>query len=127
LTLDHVFDFIGPVFEEITRQYLRRLNAKGKLPFVAKSFGRWWGKDGQGAPMEVDVVVESVTGKELIIGECKWRNTFKVNKTIDVLRERASFFDQYDCRKYLFTKAPAEVGKTHDIVNVSMHEYFCID
>ena len=124
LTLDNLSDFIGSVFEEITRQYLRRLNADGELPFIAKSFGKWWSKGRKGEVQEVDVVVESVTGKELIIGECKWRNDFKASKTVELLRERSSFFDKYSCYKYLFTKESVEINGGQDIVNVPMGEYF---
>uniref|UniRef100_UPI0013C4E117 ATP-binding protein n=1 Tax=Listeria costaricensis TaxID=2026604 RepID=UPI0013C4E117 len=124
LALDDLSDFIGPVFEEVTRQYLRRLNAQGELPFIAKSFGKWWGKDKSGNVQELDVVVESVTGKELLIGECKWRNSFKVNKTLEVLNERASYFDKYTTHKYLFTKNLVEDVENSSVIHVSVDDYF---
>ncbi len=123
LALDDLSDFIGPIFEEVVRQYLRRLNGQGKLPFMAKSFGRWWGKDKKGKVQELDVVVESMTGKELLIGECKCRNSFKVNKTIEALKERADYFSEYTTFKYLFTKKPVAVEDS-DIVNLSLEDFF---
>jgi AAA+ ATPase superfamily predicted ATPase len=123
LALNDLPDFIGPIFEEVSRQYLRRLNGQRKLPFIAKSFGKWWGKDKKGVVQELDVVVESVTGKELLVGECKWRNSFKVNKTIEVLNERAEYFNQYTTLKYLFTKNPVTVEDS-DVVNISVDEFF---
>lgn len=124
VALDHLSDFIGPLFEEVTRQYLRRLNAQGKLPFIAKSFGKWWGKDRKGNVQELDIVVESVSGKELLVGECKWRNSFKVNKTIEVLSERAAYFDKYTTHKYLFTKGPIDSKEDSEVRNISIADYF---
>ena len=124
LALNDLPDFIGPIFEEVTRQYLRRLNERGQLPFVAKSFGKWWGKDRKGNVQEIDVVVDSITGKELLIGECKWRNSFKANKTVDVLDERAAHFDTYATYKYLFSKFPVNIGTRPDIVTIAIADYF---
>lgn len=124
LALEDLSHFIGPIFEEVTRQYLRRKNAQGALPFIAKSFGTWWGKDKKGNVQEVDVVVESVSSKALLIGECKWRPSFKVNKTVEKLQERAAYFDKYTTQKYLFTKLPLKLDQTSDIINVSLDDFF---
>lgn len=126
LAIENLSEFIGPVFEEITRQYLRRLNRIGKLPFIAKSFGTWWGKDRQGAVQEVDIVVESTVGKALLIGECKWRNDFNVKKAIETLKHRADYFDQYECHPYLFTKKPIEMDEASGIKHVCVRDYYNI-
>ena len=104
MALNDLPNFIGPIFEEISRQYLRRMNINKQLPFVAKTFGRWWGKDKQGNVQEVDVVVDSILDKKMIVGECKWRDSFKLTKTIDLLSQRAEIFDKYTTYKYLFVK-----------------------
>lgn len=124
LALEDLSHFIGPIFEEVTRQYLRRKNAQGALPFIAKSFGTWWGKDKKGNVQEVGVVVESVSSKALLIGECKWRSSFKVNKTVEKLQERAAYFDKYTTQKYLFAKLPLKLDQTSDIINVSLDDFF---
>lgn len=114
---------IGKIFEEITKQYMRRLNNANNLPFLAKSFATWWGKDKKGNLQEVDIVIDSLVGKDMILGECKWRESIKVNKVLESLEERAEYFDTYKVRKYLFTKYPVEItGK--DVINVSIDEYF---
>lgn len=124
LARDDLSDFIGPLFEDITRQYLRRLNAQRKLPFIAKSFGKWWGKDKKGKVQELDIVVESVAGKELLVGECKWRNSFKVNKTLEVLNDRAAYFDKYVTHQYLFSKKPVTLNDKSDVIIISVADYF---
>lgn len=124
LAFDDLTNFIGPIFEEISRQYLRRMNAKEKLPFVAKTFGKWWGKDKKGIPQELDVVVESVTGTELIVGECKWRNSFKIKQTIKILNKRADYFNKYKIHQYLFTKNSVSIEDDLNVTIVSVEDFF---
>jgi len=123
LSIDNMSEFIGPIFEEITRQYLRRQNAKMKLPFAAKSFGKWWGKDQKGNVQEIDVVIESVDCKDLLIGECKWRTNLKVSKTVATLNERSALFSNYTTHKYLFTKVAVTVPDK-DVVNIPVSSYY---
>lgn len=104
VALSDLPNFVGSIFEEISRQYLRRMNINKQLPFVAKTFGRWWGKDKKGSVQEIDVIVDSIIDKKMIVGECKWRNSFKLQKTIDLLSQRAEIFDKYIIYKYLFVK-----------------------
>lgn len=124
MALSNLNEFIGPIFEEIARQYLRRLNSKHRLPFVAKSFGKWWGKDRRGQVQEVDVVVASALGKELIIGECKWRNDIKECKVIDVLKQRATIFGGYAVYRYLFTKKPMTNTGEEGVKNIVLTDLF---
>ena len=35
---------------------------------------RWWGTGSDGAPLEVDVVAESVDGRAVLVGEAKWND-----------------------------------------------------
>jgi len=119
--MENLPDFIGHVFEDITRQYLRRLNRNRKLPFIAKSFGTWRGKDKQGAVHDVDVLLESAVSKELLIGECKWREHFNVTTALEKLEHRANIFSDYECHKYLFTK------KKLDSSNGQKATYLCTD
>jgi AAA+ ATPase superfamily predicted ATPase len=58
-------DFMGPVFEEICRDFVRRTD---RLPFRPVRVGEWWDAASQD---QVDVVVLGARG-ELLVGECKW-------------------------------------------------------
>jgi len=68
--------FIGkPVFEEICRQYLIRLNKMGTLPFLATNFGVWWGNDSVAKETaDIDVIADNNSEKKILLCECKWRN-----------------------------------------------------
>ena len=124
LAMENLPEFIGHIFEEITRQYLRRLNQNRELPFPAKSFGTWWGKDKKGDVQDVDIVVESATSKELVIGECKWREDFRLEPVLEKLEHRAGYFDEYKCHKYLFTKKPIKTNEETDITFLSANDYY---
>lgn len=127
LALDNLNEFIGPVFEEIARQYLRRQNSSQNLPFIAKSFGTWWGKGKGGESQEIDVVSESYDGKALIIGECKWRNSIKEKKVIDTLINRAKLFPKYQTYPYLFTKEKLKLKDYSPVTVVSAEDFFNFD
>ncbi|WP_456452986.1 ATP-binding protein [Thermococcus sp.] len=61
--------YLGEVFEEIAKQFLIRLNAKGELPFRFTKIGRWWDKK-----EEIDLIaINSLTG-EAAFFEVKWKN-----------------------------------------------------
>lgn len=76
LSSDQFPAFLGkPAFEEICLQFLRRMSRAGRLPFTGTSFGTWWGND----PIEkrqndIDVIMADRGTKQLLMGECKWRN-----------------------------------------------------
>ena len=58
-------DFMGPVFEEVCRAFVRR--GRG-LPFTPSRVGEWW--SGR-SDAQIDVVATADDG-ELLVGECKW-------------------------------------------------------
>ena len=99
------------------------MNIKKELPFIAKNFGCWWGKDKKGNVQEVDVVVDSIFDKKMIVGECKWRESFKLSKTIDLLFQRSEIFDKYTTYKYLFVKNN-DISAEENIVVVTLDEFY---
>ena len=65
--------YMGLVFEKVCADYMTWKNAKGELPILFTSIGRWWGTNpvthGQ---EEIDIVARD--GKDYLFCECKWRN-----------------------------------------------------
>ena len=62
--------YMGYIFERIAEQsYVRAMNGK-HLP-LAKAWGRWEGKDRDGAPLEMDLVASLDDGRTLT-GGVKW-------------------------------------------------------
>ena len=86
-------NYMGVVFEKVCMDYLREKNAKGELPFLFTSIGRWWGTNpATRNQVEIDIVAND--NKDFLIGECKWRNE-KLDVTIlRQLKEKADIFHQ---------------------------------
>jgi AAA+ ATPase superfamily predicted ATPase len=86
-------DYMGFVFEEICRDFVRRTD---RLPFQPLRVGEWWDTQSQN---QVDVVALGSRGN-LLVGECKWGRVTAAHLT--TLRARASM-------------VAAEHGKIHRV------------
>lgn len=101
--------FAAPVFEDICRQYIQRLQKAGSLPFRYSKIGRWFGRTTvrdtvqdnklRTAETEIDIVALSGDQKKYLIGECKFKeNGFTYSEYLDVMgklmpqKETAEFF-----------------------------------
>jgi AAA+ ATPase superfamily predicted ATPase len=80
VVLPQLHEFAAPVFELVCREYLRRQNRLGKLPFRFVKIGRWWGKaqrDTSGKSetfeTEIDIMAVDQSGNNILVGECKFR------------------------------------------------------
>ncbi len=100
--------YVGKRFESVCQQWVLRKNAAGELPLLASSFGRWWGTDPrEKAETDIDLIAADVQSKSILIGECKWRNSFDESKAIGLLEYRSLLIKGYPNRTYcLFTKEP---------------------
>ena len=104
--------YVGKQFETVCRQWAIRKNAAGELPFLASSFGHWWGTDPrEKAETDIDLIAADKESRSILLGECKWHNSFDESKAIDKLEYRASLIKGYEhCSYCLFSKNP--VGET---------------
>ena len=85
--------YMGIVFEKICMDYLTEQNAKGKLPFLFTSIGRWWGTNpATRNQVEIDIIAND--GKDYLIGECKWRNEKIDLAMLQELKEKADIFNK---------------------------------
>jgi len=98
----HLSSYIGkPPFEVICLQYLQRLNRDKKLPFVATTFGSWWGNDPiEKSQADFDVIVANRNDKKIILGECKWKSDVNVAVEAKKLLEKSHLLPEYKERYY---------------------------
>ena len=98
--------YIGKQFEAVCKQWVIRKNAVGELPFLASAFGRWWGTDPrEKAEADIDLIAADKHSKSILLGECKWRNSFDETEAIRKLEYRADLVKGYTNRSFcLFTK-----------------------
>jgi AAA+ ATPase superfamily predicted ATPase len=125
--------FIGkPAFEEVCLQYVIRMNRTGQLPFLATSFGTWWGADSRTKKAaDIDVVADNKTQRKILICECKWRNeetgAGEVEKLLDkpFLMPGYSEYHMMFFSKAPFTKAAQEIAsKSTNLRLVSLDGLF---
>ncbi len=93
-------DFLGPTFEQVSREWIWQAK---DLPLEPREVVSWWGNNPvKKRQEEVDIVAPNFDNTEAIIGECKWRgqNSLK-NAMIDLLQERAFLIPKVR-KNYLF-------------------------
>lgn len=100
--------YTGHWFETICLQWLARANGEGRLPFLATSFGTWWGNDPVAREQtDIDVIVANAESREILLGECKWRHTVNEIEALSAVRRRTGLIRGYDRHWYaLFTRYP---------------------
>ena len=89
-------EFAAPVFEDICRQYVQKLQKENALPFRYSKMGRWFGKTTvrdtaqknnlRTAETEIDIVALSQDKKKYLVGECKFKKSeFTYSEYLDVI------------------------------------------
>ncbi len=61
--------YTSRIYENICREYLRRLNRQNDLPFRFTRIGRWWDKNN-----ELDIMATDQDNDYFLLGECKFKN-----------------------------------------------------
>lgn len=101
--------FASLVFEDICKQFVRKLQKKNSLPFRYTKMGRWMGKttirskETEGgfkvAETEIDLLAVSREAAEYLVGECKFKKSpFAYSEYLDTeakltpLKEKAKFY-----------------------------------
>jgi AAA+ ATPase superfamily predicted ATPase len=109
--------FIGPVFEDLCREWVIEQAAAGRLPFLPERIGAWWDRN-----VEIDLVAASDSEGALLAGECKWSvNPVGTNVLIDLKRKVQPLLDAGPWRQasyILFARA----GFTPDLQTMAKAE-----
>ena len=121
--------YMGIVFEKVCTDYLSMKNAKGELPILFTSVGRWWGTNPvTHSQEEIDLVAND--RKDYIFGECKWRNEKIDLSVLRELKAKADIFSRNRNNTYyvLFSKSGfteaviAEAESDSSIMLVNLNE-----
>ena len=97
-----ISDFMGQVFEEISKQYLWKLNLAGDVDFATAE--RWWGTNPHHKRQEEIDIIAYDDGK-MIFCECKWRNEKVAKSILDNLIEKAEMFYGKEKSYMVFSKS----------------------
>lgn len=98
-------EYMGYIFEDISKQYLWSLLIRDKCPVRFSVLGRWWGAD-EKRKQETEIDIMGIESKErALFGECKWTNSPADKAVLDALIEKGEMFSYpYKCY-YLFSKS----------------------
>ena len=100
---DKLHDYMGRIFEEMSRHYTLIQGLDGKLNCHVMNVGRWWGPGHDHRPTDIDVVGVDDAGKKAVIGECKFRNEAADKEMYDALMSRRGLIDRhYEEVEFLF-------------------------
>ena len=79
---------------------------KGKLPIAATAVSSWWGTNpAKRAQDDIDVLAADRVAKRLVIGECKYRESFDETAEIEDLESKRNLVKGYVATNFmLFTK-----------------------
>ena len=101
--MGEINDYMGPVFEDICRQYLIRRAQAGKLPFVPYVIGKWWGNNPViKAQDDVDLLAFDRKRERGIFVECKFRNKPMAMDEYDDLVTATEAFPSVKEKKLMF-------------------------
>lgn len=106
--LSDISDFMGSRYEEICTQYMIHLAKTGRLPFVPRNMGRYWGNNPRKRRQEeIDILALSKEGDSAIFAECKFRNErIDIGIYEDLKRKAEEVFPTIENKYfYLFSKS----------------------
>ena len=109
----NLHEFASFAFEAVCREYIRKMQRAGKLPFRYQRMGRWWGKTTvrrkdktEVQETEIDLLAVSQKADQYLVGECKFKGRpFSYAEYLDTSaklsqqKEKAEFF------YYLFSES----------------------
>lgn len=122
----YLSDYMGAVFEEISKQYLWQLLLNGECPVNFRDIGRWWGTNPKTHKQE-EIDIMGIQDKDTaLFAECKWTAEKVDVNVLDKLIERSGLFNYAHKYYYLFAKTRFTVGcreRAEEIGNVTLVEY----
>ena len=119
-------DYMGSVFEEISKQYLWNQLLKENVPVAFSDLGRWWGTNPKTKKQEELDIVGIADKHAALFGECKWTNEKVDRAVLETLIERSMLFPQETKHYYLFAKRGFTKGcieRAAEISNVKLVTY----
>lgn len=105
-------DYLGHRFERLCAEWMLEQAATGRLPIAASAVGSWWGPNpAKREQDDIDVLAADREQKLLVIGECKYRESFDETSEIDDLDSKRDLIRGYHASHlYLFSKRAVSVA-----------------
>lgn len=125
-------DYLGHRFERACAEWLRRQALADTLPIAVTSVGSWWGTNPATRRQDdIDVLAADREAKRLLIGECKYRESFDETAEIDDLDAKRDLIKDYHASHVaLFSKWPvsaatqAKLVTREDVLLVTLEDLY---
>lgn len=125
-------DYLGHRFERLCLEWLRAEALAQRLPVSAVSVGQWWGTDPAArAETDIDVLAADVAGRRLLIGECKYRESFNETDELAKLESKRHLVKGYEVASFVFfSKHPLSEGTVqklkdrNDVLLVTLEDMY---
>ncbi|MCL1878959.1 MAG: ATP-binding protein [Defluviitaleaceae bacterium] len=103
--LPNLSAYVGHIFEDACRDYMRRINGADVLPFMFNGIGRWWGTNPKAKNQEeIDIIADAENNA--LFAECKWSSSSIGLDIFGELKRKSLMFEQYSNKTYLlFSKS----------------------
>jgi AAA+ ATPase superfamily predicted ATPase len=95
--------YMGPVFEEICKQYLLEQAKENALPFLPGKIGRWWGSNPHEKRQE-EIDILTCRKDSALFCECEWTNAPVDTNVLTALAKKSSLFHYQKVWLWLFSK-----------------------
>ena len=121
--------YLGHIFEDVCREYMKRQNANQTLPFMFDGIGRWWGTDPKSRIQEEIDIIADADGKA-IFGECKWTSSAVGMDSLISLKRKSAMFTWYADVSYMlfsktgFTKSLIDNAPQDNLMLVGLQELY---
>ena len=100
---DELPAYMGPVFEEICKQYLLEEAKRGALPFLPGDIGKWWGNNpSEKKQEEIDILTHRKDNA--LFCECKWTKSPMDLDALYALTRKSDIFSFKQKWLWLFSK-----------------------
>jgi len=122
--------FLGPIFEEVCREWLLDVSEAGALGTYITEIGSWWGGNPKTKTQEeIDIVATTINTDHIIIGECKWQKKLIGYDVVEKLLERSILFSQANKQLFVFAKSNFSQGaidhsKKQEVKLITFEEMF---
>ncbi len=124
--------YLGHRFERVCAEWLREQAIADSVPIQATSVGSWWGTNPTThAQDDIDVLAADKEAKTLLIGECKYRESFDETAELADLESKRDLIKDYSVSHIaLFSKTPVSAGTREkyqarkDVLLVSLDELY---
>ena len=100
---DRLNEYMGFIFEDICVQWFYKQAKKETLPFLIGDIGRWWGTNPKTFSQE-EIDIMSARNGQVILAECKWRNSSTGIDVFNDLKRKSSLFSYKKIYFFLFSK-----------------------